>query len=120
MNAVSVDNEYEWRTVARERPSGLEIVLLKRTYVLPWSQFLYAEGGEDEIRLVFATHDVVVSGCGLSTILTDVAEQRIARLNEPTRADRLDGFGTARIREIRIEKIDGLRSQVPATQPEVC
>ena len=110
MNAASVDSEYEWRTVTRERPSGLEIVLLKRTYVLPWSQFLYAEGGDDEIRLAFATHEVVVTGTGLSSMLTDLAEQRIGRLNEPTRADRLDGFGTSRIREIRVEKADDHRA----------
>jgi len=110
MNAASVDSEYEWRTVGRERPCGLEIVLPKRTYVMPWSQFLYAEGGDDEIRLVFATHDVLVAGSGLSSMLTDLAEQRIGRLNEPTRADRLDGFGTARIREIRVEKAGEHRS----------
>jgi len=101
MSAVSVDNEYEWRTVGRERPSGLEIVLLRRTYVLPWSQFLYAEGGDDEIKLIFATHDVVVEGSGLSSILTNLAEQRIGRLQEPTRADRM--VGGTQIREIRVE-----------------
>lgn len=106
MSAVSVDSEYEWRTVSRERPSGLEIVLLKRTYVLPWSQFLYAEGGDDEVRLVFATHGVVISGSGLSSILTELAEQRIGRLTEPCRADRLDSFGATRIRQIRVEKAD--------------
>jgi hypothetical protein len=110
MNAASVHSEYEWRTVARERPSGLEVVLLKQTYVLPWSQFLYAEGRDDEIRLVFATHDVVVAGSGLSSVLTDLAEQRIGRLNEPTRAARMDALGTTRIREIRVERADGLRS----------
>lgn len=110
MNAASVDSEYEWRTVGRERPSGLEVVLLKRTYVLPWSQFLYAEGGDDEIRVVFATHAVVIACSGLSSILTDLAEQRIGRLNEPTRADRLEGFGPSRIREIRVEKIDEHRA----------
>lgn len=110
MSAASVDREYEWRTVTRERPSGLEIVLLKRTYVLPWSQFLYAEGGDDEIRLVFATHDVVVAGTGLSSILTELAEQSVGRLNEPTRAERIDSFGTTRIREIRVEKAGECRS----------
>jgi len=110
MSAASVDREYEWRTVTRERPSGLEIVLLKRTYVLPWSQFLYAEGGDDEIRLVFATHDVVVAGTGLSSILTELAEQSVGRLNEPTRAERIDSFGTTRIREIRVEKAGEFRS----------
>jgi hypothetical protein len=109
MNAASVDREYEWRTVARDRPSGLEIVLLKRTYVLPWSQFLYAEGGDDEIRLLFATHDVVVLGSGLSSFLTDLAEQSIGRLNESSRADRIDGLATTRIREIRVEKAGEFR-----------
>jgi len=84
-------------------------MLDKRTYVLPWSQFLYAEGGDDEIRLAFATHEVVVAGSGLGSMLTDLAEQRIGRLNEPTRADRL-GFGTSRIREIRVEKVDEQRA----------
>lgn len=110
MNAASVDSEYEWRTVTRERPSGLEIVLLKRTYVLPWSQFLYAEGGDDEIRLAFATHEVVVVGNRLGSMLTDLADQRVGRLNETTRANRLDGFGTSHIREIRVEKADDHRA----------
>lgn len=110
MNAASVDSEYEWRTFARERPSALEIVLLKRAYVLPWSQFLYAECGDDEIRLAFATHDVVVTGVGLGSMLTDLAEQRIGRLNEPTRADRMDSLGATRIREIRVEKAGEFRA----------
>jgi hypothetical protein len=42
--------------------SNLEVVLLKKTFVLPWSQFLFAEGGNEEIRLTFSTHDVVVMG----------------------------------------------------------
>ena len=36
-----------------EHSSGLEVMLLKRTCVLLWNQFLYAEGGEDEARLAF-------------------------------------------------------------------
>ncbi len=35
MSAGSVDNEYEWRTVAHERPSSLEIVLLKERTCYP-------------------------------------------------------------------------------------
>ncbi len=104
MNAASIGSEYEWRTIARERPGGLEVIFLKRTDVLPRSQFLYAEGGDDEIRLVFATQDVVVTGTGLSPMLGDLAEQRIGRLNEPTRAERLDSFGTTRIQKFASEK----------------
>jgi len=55
MSALSADSQKSWKTTPQERPPGLEIVLLKRTYVLPWNQFLYAEGGDEEIRLAF--HD---------------------------------------------------------------
>jgi hypothetical protein len=83
---------------------------MKRTYVLPCSQFLYAEGGEDEIRLVFATHDVIIRGSGLSSLLSDLAARRIARLIEPTRADWLEGCGSGGIRELRVEKIGEQRA----------
>ncbi len=85
MNAVSADNGKPWSIAPDERTAALEIVLLKRTYVLPWSQFLYAEGGEDEIRLVFVAHDVVVRGSGLSVLLADLAAQRVAAMREPSR-----------------------------------
>ena len=55
MSTLSTDSQKSWKTTTQERPAGLEIVLLKSTYVLPWSQFLYAEGGDDEIRAHF--HD---------------------------------------------------------------
>ncbi len=70
------------------RRVGLEIVLLKQTLVLPWSQFLYAEGCEDQIRLVFSTHDIVVSGNRLGPLLAEVSAQRVSRLREPTRTEK--------------------------------
>jgi hypothetical protein len=58
MSMASAGNQRGWR-IGRERSQiALEVVLLDRMYVLPWAQFLYAEGGDDEVRLVFATHDV--------------------------------------------------------------
>ena len=57
MNAVSVDRQRNWKAIGPERQTGLEIVLLKRTYVFPWSQFLYAEGGDDEIKMVLTWMD---------------------------------------------------------------
>jgi hypothetical protein len=62
MTAVSTDRYEGWKVSAHERPACLVVILLKRTYVLPWSQFLYAEGGDDEVRLAFTTHDVLVNG----------------------------------------------------------
>src|SRR2546425_588236 len=53
-----------WITNLDGRVLGLEVILLKQVIVLPWNQFLYAEGGDDEVRAVFTTHDVVAKGCG--------------------------------------------------------
>jgi hypothetical protein len=41
-------------------------------------QFLCAEGGAEEVRLVFAAHDVIVRGSGLESLLADLAGQRVA------------------------------------------
>ena len=62
MNTVSADSRKSWSVNLEDRPAALEITLLKRTYVLPWHQFLYAEGGDDEVRAVFAMHEVSDQG----------------------------------------------------------
>ena len=36
--------------------------MAKQTLVLAWNQFVYAEGSDDEIRMAFASHDVIVRG----------------------------------------------------------
>ena len=85
---------------------SLELVLIDRTYVLPWTQFLYAEGGEDEVRLVFATHDVLARGAGLQALLADVAAQRLVGLDEPP-ARRGSVAATGRcVRELSVQKVD--------------
>jgi len=104
VNAVSVDRQPSWKTIGTERQTGLEIVLLKRTYVFPWSQFLYAEGGNDEIRAVFTTHEVIVRGTALTGLLAELAGQRIARLQEPTRTDRFDGSSGLVVRQLIVER----------------
>ncbi len=86
--------------------NALEIVTLDRTYVLPWNQFLYAEGGEDEVRLVFATHDVVAKGAGLQALLADVAGQRVVNLRQSTRADRFGAHRHRYVRELSVHKVD--------------
>jgi len=93
MNTALSDSRQPWTRNAPERKAGLEIVLPKRTYVLPWHQFLYAEGGDDEIRVAFTTHDVLIKGSGLNSLLVELAAQRIVRLEQPVRADRLTSGG---------------------------
>lgn len=86
--------------------SHLEIVLLKRTFVLPWSQFLFAEGENDEIRLAFSTHDVVVTGSRLGMILQDLSAQKLSRLQEPTRPERFDSSTGPQITSISVQKVE--------------
>jgi hypothetical protein len=117
MNAISVDNGKPWTIAPDERTTALEIVLLKRTYVFPWSQFLYAEGGDDEIRLVFAAHDVLVKGSGLATLLADLAAQRVAAMRELARPQRFLATSGRFIREIVVQKID---ADVERIAMEVC
>ena len=71
------------RSRARSRSDPVELVI-----VLPWNQFLYAEGGDDGMRAVFTTHDVVAKGSGLASLLSDLAVQQVTRLKEPPRAER--------------------------------
>lgn len=88
------------------RPTGLEVILLKQTLVLPWTQFLYGEGGEDQVRLVFSTHDVVVSGNRLGPLLADVSAQRISRLREPTRTEKFTHEAGPQIAGILVRKLE--------------
>lgn len=105
MSTALADNPKVWKT-RQERPATLEIVLLRRTYVLPWSQFLYAEGDNDEVRIAFATHDVIVNGSGLEVLLADLAAQRIAQLHAPSRPDQFEKESAPRIRAIDVLKIE--------------
>jgi hypothetical protein len=88
MGMTSVDETKPWSTNLDGRVLGLEVILLKQVFVLPWNQFLYAEGGDDEVRVVFTTHDVVAKGNGLASLLSDLVAQLITTLKEPARAER--------------------------------
>jgi hypothetical protein len=59
--------------------------LRQRSYVLPWSLFLFAEGTDAEVRATFHTHIVLVQGTGLTSLLSDLAAQVISELSEPDR-----------------------------------
>ena len=86
--------------------ANLEIILLKRTFVLPWSQFLFAEGENDEIRLAFSTHDVVVAGSRLGSLLQDLSAQRLSRLQELARPERFSSVAGPQITSISVQKVE--------------
>ena len=99
-----MDYDRPW-TIDRERTLyALQVVLPKCTYVLPWTQFLCADGTSAAVRARFAMHDVVVTGCGLEVLLEDLATREVAVLRQPLRAEKFEGFTPSSGR--RIVKVD--------------
>jgi hypothetical protein len=90
----------------QHRRPALTVVLLKQTLVLSWNQFIYAEGSDDEIRIAFATHDIVVRGAGLTSLLQAITANQVASIREPARSDRFPAQSTRFIREIEVRRAD--------------
>jgi len=106
MTEASSDIRRAWMPGSNERPNSLEIILLKQSFVLPWNQFLYAEGGEDEVRLAFSTHDILVRGNHLGLLLADLSAQRVSLLLEPVRAERFGPDTEPQIINIAVRKVE--------------
>jgi len=97
------DNHQE---IVYSQIAGIQINLIKRTYVLPWSQFLFAEGSADEIRMVFSTHDVVISGRKLDTLFEVITKQHVKLLKEPFRSESFASSSEQQITGISIKKME--------------
>jgi hypothetical protein len=106
MTSVSTDRYEGWKVTAHEGPPCLVVILLKRTYVMPWSQFLYAEGGDDEVRLAFTTHDVLVNGSQLGSLMADLSGQRVSLLREPARSEKFRHDGGTQITGVSVQKVE--------------
>ncbi len=98
-------DEKPWLVNTDTRVYGLQVILLKREYVLPWTQFLYAEGTSEEVQAFFSTHDVVVKGSGLDSLLSDFASQQITVLKEPARTDKFMSTAGPRIKELEVRRV---------------
>ena len=103
----SVGDKKPWAVDQQRRPYGLRVVLPKRTYVLPWAQFLFAEGAPDSVRVVFSMHDVVVTGCGLEALLADFAAQVITVLQQPPRAEHFAPAPGPRVVAVEVRRMEG-------------
>jgi hypothetical protein len=101
----SVGDKKPW-AVDQRRVYGLRVVLPKRTYVLPWAQFLYAEGAADTVRAVFSMHDVAVTGCGLDALLADFAAQVVRVLRQPPRAEHFAPASGPRVLAVEVRRIE--------------
>lgn len=101
--AVDAENR-GWQ--ADDRSSlGIHIKLLKQSFVFPWSQLVYAEGTEAEVRIAFTTHDVIAKGQGLSSLLEDVATQRLTHLTEPARTEKFTPLSRPHITGLFVTRI---------------
>jgi hypothetical protein len=103
----SVGDSKPWTIDRERRPYGLRVVLPKRTYVLPWAQFLYAEGAPDAVRAVFSMHDVIVTGCGLDALLADVAAQAVSVLRQPLRSENFVPAPGPHVLTVEVRRMEG-------------
>jgi len=81
VNVVSAGNG-SWVITASVPPATLEILLQRQTVILSWNQFVYAEGDSEQLRIAFASHDVVIKGAGLDPLLPAIAAHRVVSLRE--------------------------------------
>jgi hypothetical protein len=100
------DSPKSWLAREHDRPAGMQVRLLKRTVVLPWSQFIHAEGDNEKIRIAFSTHDIVVAGYSLDSLLEDLSDQRVSVLREPGRAERFSSNPDPHITSISIQRVE--------------
>jgi len=100
------DSQKSWIAREHDRPAGMEIRLMKQRVVLPWSQFLYADGTNEKIQIAFSTHDIEISGYALGSLLEVLAEQRVSVLQEPVRAERFSTDPGPRITSISIRRVE--------------
>ena len=98
--------EKGWSVTDGHPAMGLQVILLKRTYVFPWSQLLYADGTGEEVKVAFTTHDVIIKGHRLSLLLEDLAGQRVIQLREPSRSEKFTATVGPRIVELAVRKPD--------------
>jgi hypothetical protein len=95
-----------WVIRAGDPVATLEIVLQKQTVVLSWHQFVYAEGDSAQVRMAFASHDVVINGAGLDPLLSAIAARRVVSLRESIRSERFSAQAGRFVNEIVVRRIE--------------
>jgi hypothetical protein len=106
VNVVSGDN-LPWVVSSGDPAATLEILLQTQTVILSWHQFVCGEGNGEELRIAFASHDVVIKGVGLDPLLPAIASHRVVSLRESLRSERFSGQAGRFIHEIVVRRIEG-------------
>jgi hypothetical protein len=81
-NAASTS---DW-TLAKDEHKAVSLIVHQRrsSLALPWFRFVYAQGDDSRLQLIFATHLVSIDGEGLAPLLEAAAAQRVMSITEPT------------------------------------
>ena len=84
-NSASVS---DW-TLAKDEHKAVSLIVHQRrsSLVLPWFRFVYAQGDDSTLQLIFATHLVAIGGDGLGPLLEAAAAQRVLSITEPTQSE---------------------------------
>jgi hypothetical protein len=106
VNVVSGGN-VPWVVSSGDPAATLEILLQTQTVILSWHQFVCGEGNSEELRIAFASHDVVIKGAGLDPLLPAIASHRVVSLRESLRSERFSGHAGRFIHEIVVRRIEG-------------
>jgi len=105
VNSALVDKS-SWTIISESPVPALEIVLPNQTLILAWNQFVYAEGSGDEVRMAFASHDLIVKGTGLLPLLHAIPGHHLASIRQVTRVERFSSAEARFIREIQIRRVE--------------
>ena len=92
-----------------------------RSLLLPLDQFVFAEfisnDKEQQLHLVFATHEVLISGYALRRIETAMYRLELASIMTlPTKYHPLIADGQPKIREIVVSEIKSIGSQTEVSR----
>jgi hypothetical protein len=77
----------DWQLAGEDgakKPASLIVQLRRRTYILPYFRFIYAEGDNALVKIAFTSHIVTVTGHGLTALIAALATNVVVRITQPT------------------------------------
>jgi hypothetical protein len=84
-NTNNTASASDW-TLAKDEHKAASLIVHQRrsSLVLPWFRFVYAQGDDSKLQLIFATHLVSINGEGLGPLLEAAAANRVLSVTEPS------------------------------------
>lgn len=86
-----------------ERPIGIAFYRARESFFMPYHLLQRMRCRPEQLKLTFATCDVVITGRGLHQIYTHLAAQRVSRIVE--QGERYAGVGDALVHVGRIQEM---------------